>query len=490
MSKAFNPSAWINGVTVAKVSDFQAIATDLYAKGANCDSGGYGMPNTGFVTLIPGALPGTTYTVTGATWAGGFVTYTIGGNVVGVLQIASITGALPAGYNISNGTVTGQTSTTITLALASNPGAWASGGTVTIGTAPGNGTVAVNSSNQVQIYSTATSSWGAATTAVAAGVWHSQAGVPSSGTGNNGDMDLNTSTGDVYGPKAAGVWGSIVENIKGPTGTTGATGATGTTGATGYAPQYIVAAGAPSSGTGNNGDMYINSTTGDVYGPKAGGAWGAIVMNIVGPSGGMADPGANGIMKRTALNTSGVAVANTDYMAALSGTGLVEVSSGAPAIASFTAHGVVIGAGAALPNVTGAGTAGQILTSNGASADPTFQATVTVGAWVTMPTLQNSWVALVAGTYGTPGTAGSTQFVTSRGLIGSGTQTDGTLLFTLVSAQRPAFSVWVFTVALNGSGAILGSAGLLIAPTGAVSVYGISGYSGPLLTLNFTFALF
>jgi len=41
---------------------------------------------------------------------------------------------------------------------------------------------------------------------------------------------------------------------------------------------------------------------------------------------------------------------------------------------TLTSHGVVVGAGASAPTATAAGTAGQVLTSNGASADPTFQA--------------------------------------------------------------------------------------------------------------------
>lgn len=57
--------------------------------------------------------------------------------------------------------------------------------------------------------------------------------------------------------------------------------------------------------------------------------------------------------------------------------GLPYFSSGT-AIASsaaLTAHGVVVGGGAATaPTSTAAGTSGQVLTSNGSSADPTFQA--------------------------------------------------------------------------------------------------------------------
>ncbi len=108
------------------------------------------------------------------------------------------------------------------------------------------------------------------------------AGVPTGAVGNNGDMYINSTTSDVYGPKTAGAWGAIVCNIKG---------AAGAAGPAGYSPQYIVAAGPPSGGVGNNGDMYINSSTSDVYGPKTAGAWGAIACNIRGTAGAQGPPG-------------------------------------------------------------------------------------------------------------------------------------------------------------------------------------------------------
>lgn len=51
----------------------------------------------------------------------------------------------------------------------------------------------------------------------------------------------------------------------------------------------------------------------------------------------------------------------------------VTVPNGGTGVATLTNHGVVIGQGAANVVVTSAGTATQVLTSNGASADPTFQ---------------------------------------------------------------------------------------------------------------------
>lgn len=55
--------------------------------------------------------------------------------------------------------------------------------------------------------------------------WQQGAGAPSSGLGANGDFYLNTTNGDIYGPKAAGAWGSVVFNITGPTGASGPAGA-------------------------------------------------------------------------------------------------------------------------------------------------------------------------------------------------------------------------------------------------------------------------
>jgi len=54
----------------------------------------------------------------------------------------------------------------------------------------------------------------------------------------------------------------------------------------------------------------------------------------------------------------------------------LPVASGGTGLATLTNHGVVIGQAAAALAITGAGTAGQVLTSNGAAADPTFTAPV------------------------------------------------------------------------------------------------------------------
>lgn len=49
-------------------------------------------------------------------------------------------------------------------------------------------------------------------------------------------------------------------------------------------PKFIVGTGVPSPSLGNDGDMYIDSLTGDLYGPKTAGAWGSPVANLIAPA--------------------------------------------------------------------------------------------------------------------------------------------------------------------------------------------------------------
>ena len=80
---------------------------------------------------------------------------------------------------------------------------------------------------------------------------HNGTGVPNQGLGKEGDIYLDTTNDDIYGPKTNGAWGSAttligatgatgsqgIQGVKGDTGDTGDTGATGATGAQG--PQGI-----------------------------------------------------------------------------------------------------------------------------------------------------------------------------------------------------------------------------------------------------------
>ncbi len=76
-------------------------------------------------------------------------------------------------------------------------------------------------------------------------------------------------------------------------------------------------------------------------------------------------------------------------------TGVTPVANGGSGAATLAAHGVVIGNGSSAVAVSGAGTSGECLTSNGASSDPTFQ-TCGVGAGVTTFTGDGALISNVA----------------------------------------------------------------------------------------------
>ncbi len=123
-------------------------------------------------------------------------------------------------------------------------------------------------------------------------------GAPDDTLGANGDWYFDTTVGDLYGPKDAGAWPAATSVVAtgpqgpqgepgapgdpgGPQGDPGATGATGATGPTG-APGAdglltFTATGAPSNGTGVDGDYYLDTASGALYGPKASGAWPAAI---------------------------------------------------------------------------------------------------------------------------------------------------------------------------------------------------------------------
>jgi hypothetical protein len=83
-------------------------------------------------------------------------------------------------------------------------------------------------------------------------------------------------------------------------------------------------------------------------------------------------------------------------------TGILPVSNGGTGDSTLAAHGVLVGEGTSAVAVVSPGTAGQVLTSNGASADPTYQ-TFTASGTV------NS------------GTAGQTAYYAANGTAVSGT---------------------------------------------------------------------
>jgi hypothetical protein len=129
--------------------------------------------------------------------------------------------------------------------------------------------------------------------------WFTGSGAPGTVAGAlSGDFYLDTSgNGNVY--TYNGTTWSLNNSIIGPTGATGASSVwrTGTT--------------APAAGLGNNGDMYLNVATGDIYGPKTSGAWGSIAENIVGPPAPQATSSTQGTIQLGGGDLGGSATAVT-----------------------------------------------------------------------------------------------------------------------------------------------------------------------------------
>lgn len=92
-----------------------------------------------------------------------------------------------------------------------------------------------------------------------------------------------------------------------PAGPAGPTGASGNT--------IWNGSGAPSSGTGSNGDFYLNTATSCLYGPKASGAWPGTCTSLIGPTG-------------SAANVNNAAQYNVPYY---SNSGSSDVLSGSSA---------------------------------------------------------------------------------------------------------------------------------------------------------------
>ena len=132
------------------------------------------------------------------------------------------------------------------------------------------------------------------------GTFYYQSGGTQGAQGTQGIQGVQGVTGatGLTGPAGAtGATGaSGPQGIQGIQGTAGTNGANGTNGQDGKT--ILNGTQDPITGTGNNGDFYINTTTNKLFGPKTSGAWGSGV-SLVGPQG---TAGTNG--KNTLVNTT------------------------------------------------------------------------------------------------------------------------------------------------------------------------------------------
>ena len=122
-------------------------------------------------------------------------------------------------------------------------------------------------------------------TGVAGRSIHTGSTRPDSAQGQNGDIFVNVLTGDLY-KKDNGTW-KLIGNVKGSKGDTGAQGPKGDTGATGRS--IHTGSTRPDNAQGQNGDVFVNVLTGDLY-RKDNGTW-KLIGNVKGSKG---DTGAQG----------------------------------------------------------------------------------------------------------------------------------------------------------------------------------------------------
>ena len=319
------------------------------------------------------------------------------------------------------------------------------------------------------------------------------AGVPSAGLGNNGDFYINTSANTIYGPKTSGAWGSATslvgpagatgstgaqgsagatgaqgntglqgstgatgaQGIQGVTGATGSQGATGSTGAVGADGKTVLnGSGVPSSGLGNNGDFYLNTSASTIYGPKTAGAWGS-ATSLVGATGAAGATGAQGI--QGIQGTTGA-----------TGSQGATGSTGATGSAGIDGKTVLNGAGT--PSA-GLGVNGDFYINTSAS---TIYGPKASGAWGSPTSLVGSTGA--TGAQGIQGTTGAQGSVGATGATGAqGTQgIQGATGSAGATGSTGAAGADGKTV-LNGSGAPsagLGVNGDFYVNTAASTIYG------------------
>lgn len=179
-----------------------------------------------------------------------------------------------------------------------------------------------------------------------------------------------------------------------------------------------------------------------------------------------------------------IATSSTPTFGGLTLSSPLTVPNGGTGAATFTDGGVIIGNGAGALQVTTAGTAGQVLTSNGAGVDPTFQ-TPTSGAPVGAQYVTLATDATLTSERVLTGTANQVTITDN----GAGSTVVLSLPQSIAVTSTPTFGGLTLTIPLpvasGGTGAAtLGANGVLIGHgTSAVSATG-AGTAGQILTSN------
>jgi hypothetical protein len=202
----------------------------------------------------------------------------------------------------------------------------------------------------------------------------------------------------------------------------------------------------PGAGVGANGDFYLDTDTGDIYGPKTAGAWAGVIFNIA--EGQQGPAGAAGVDGRTVLSGSGApgggVGANGDFFIDTTGW----VIYGPKAAGAWPAGASLVGATGAAGPAGAAGAAGAAGPSGDDGREVELQTGATHVQWRYVG--DATWINLVAlsaitgpagvagstGPSGAAGAAGSSayQVAVAAGFVG----TESQWLASLVGQQGPA----------------------------------------------------
>ncbi len=200
---------------------------------------------------------------------------------------------------------------------------------------------------------------------------------------------------------------------------------------------------------------------------------------------------ATGLPISTGVSGLGTGVAT--FLATPSGANLatalttaLPVSKGGTGATTLTVHGVVVGNGTSAVAITSAGTAGQVLTSNGASADPTFQSVSGTGDVVGPGSSTDGHIAVFSGTTGKLlQDAGITSAQTVSTSAGAGDANKIPLLNGSGVLDTSFFATW--TVAKGGTGLTTLTANNVILGAGtSTPTFVAPSTSGNILTSNGT----
>lgn len=157
---------------------------------------------------------------------------------------------------------------------------------------------------------------------------HQGTSSPSGATGVVGDTFLDTTNHVIYKKTGSSTWTSQGSSFRGATGSTGATGAAGANGNTVHQ-----GSGAPSSGTGTDGDTFLDTTNHVIY-KKSAGSWASQGSSFKGAAGTDGAAGADG----AGVNKYSTALTADTYLStgATASTATTSGSAAYPATLNLT----------------------------------------------------------------------------------------------------------------------------------------------------------